>query len=424
VSTPLGGDPSTRATGPGGRYSLVAELLALQAPTSGSPRSSLMEPVTDPLVPPRAAADRLAHFPPGLYDTSSDTHLARLLKVLLGDAGAGLLRKRYLTARLQSVVATMRFAEMDQLYGQLFGIPRLSREVLDIAPYRDAATPEEWAVIDARDAAYRCRIEAFSRAIPLAGTAEGMAAVGEAMLGVACRVYETYLLVDATGGNPGGAPPVAGARTYGDVEDEYVYYQEIERGSYAEVEGGSGDFGRTTTQGRGEFVLRPQRPISAEETYALTKVLTRLKPAQALPTIDPAGVAVHTPATVRAVSADSVHWEVRARVAPQAAVAKAYSTPAGVPSAQPRLVHAGYQGEAWSYNSDVKTTSAYTESATGARVSDVDYERVIGPTGRPVDLTPDRAVADADAIRRGRAASDGIVVGSSYDPARGTAVPA
>lgn len=421
MSTPLGGDPTTRAS-QAGVFSTAAELLALQAPTSGAPRSSLMDTVTDPVLPPKTVAERMAHFYPDLYDVRPESALSRLVKALIGESGAGTLRRRYLAARMSAVLSTMRFGEMDRLYGQLLGLPRLSRELLDLSPYTDAATPEEWAVIDARDSAYRARILAFGRAIPMAGTAEGMSLLAEAVLGVECQVYESYQLLDAGLGVVVGAS-VATPRTYGDVEDDYGTYGALEAGTYSEAEGGSGTFGRTDTSNRGEFTIRPKRAISLEEAYALTKVLGRLKPAQALPTVDPSGVAVHSPAVVRAVSADSSYWEVRTKVVPKASVAAAYPGPAGVAATPVRPVNAGYQGEAWAYNSDVASTTAYVESATGARVSGMDYERIPAAGGRFLDLTPDRAMADPDAIARGRAASDGIIVDSPYDPARGTGVP-
>lgn len=414
----LDGDPASRAAGPGGRYDPTAVVLALQAPTAGAPRSSLLSTVTDPMLPPKSTTERLAHLFEGLYDTRPETHLSRLLKALLGDAGAGGLRKRYLTARLQSVVATMRYADLDALYGAVFGLGRLSTEGLDVSPYFDTATPEQWAAIDARDAAYRSRVEAFSRSLPLAGTPEGMATLAGAMLGTECRVYETWVLVDQSGGNPGGAPPALGARSYGEVETDYQTYGDMQRGSYADVEGGTGSFGRTTSQNRGEFVVRPKRQITLEELYQLTTVLTRLKPAGALLTIDPLGVVVHAPVAIRDVAADSEDWEVATKVATPQAVARYYQAPSATPVPQPRPAHTAYQGEAWSYNADVAGVAAYLESTTGARTSDVDYERV-PLAGRVVDLTPDRAMANSAALLLGRAASDAVMVVAPYAAQRG-----
>lgn len=410
----LGGDPQSLAAGPGGRYSTDAVLLALQAPTSGAPRSARLDSVTDPLLPPRSAASRLDHLFAGLYDLRAESHLSRLLKVLLGDAGTGQLRKRYLVARMASVVLTTRFGDLDRLYGALLGFPRLSGEQLDISPYLDAATPEEWEEVDARDARYRSRVEQFSRAIALAATPAGMAAAAQALLSVECQVYETWSLIDETGGNVGGSPPPVGARTYGDVETFYVTYNSMQVGSYADVEGGTGSFGRTTPTNRAEFVVRPLRQISLEEAYRLTRVLNRLKPARALLSVDASGVAVHTPVVIRDVSASSTHWEVRTKVVPALDVSRFYPLPSTTPVAQPRPAFSGYQGEAWSYNSDIVTTTAYAESATGAGVSTVEYERVIGADGRPLDLTPDRALADPEALMRGRVVSDGVLLAAPY----------
>jgi hypothetical protein len=419
VTTPTTGDPSERAAGPTGRYSREAALLALQAPTAGAPRSSAMDTVTDPLLPPATAAGRLDHFWPGLYDLRAETHLARLLKVLLGEAGAGMLRKRYLGARMGSVISTMRYSDLDRFFGQVLGLSRLSREALDTAPYLDDHTSEEWDEIDARDASYRSRVELFARAVALGATAEGMAAAAEAVVGVPCRVYESWRLVDVGGGNPGGAPPPAGGRTYGEVGAAYPTYGDAESGTYADLEAGSGDFGRTTTNNRGEFIVRPTRLISQEESYALVRVLSRLKPAGALLTVDPRGVAVHSRAEVRDVAADSTYWEVTARVAPTKAAAGLYPRPgAGQPVPQPAPAGARYQGEAWSYNADARSVTAYQESATGARVSDVDHQVYVGADGRRVALTPALALADPSTVLAGRAVSDGVLVGPLYDPAR------
>ncbi len=424
MATILDGDPQSLAAGPGGRYSRDAALLALQAPTSGAPRSSRLDTVTDPLLPPKPAAARLAHFFEGLYDLRPESHLARLLKVLLGDAGAGQLRKRYLVSRMASVVLTTRFGDLDRFYGSLLRFARLSGESLDVSPYVDAATPEEWEQIDARDARYRSRVEQFSRAIPWAATPTGMSAVGEALLSAECQVYETWSLLDETGGSVGGSPPPVGARTYGDVETFYVTHQAMQVGSYADIEGGTGSFGRTATDNRAEFILRPLRQISLEEAYRLTQVLTRLKPARALLTVDASGVAVHSPIAIRDVSASSTYWEVRTRVVPALDVARFYQKQSATPVTQPRPAFSGYQGEAWSYNADIVATTSYAESATGATLSTSDYERTIGVDGRPVDLTPDRGLADPEALMRGRVVSDGVLLAAPYSSDRvGVAVP-
>lgn len=420
----LDGDPAALDQGAGGRYLRDAVLLALQAPTSGAPRSTRLDTITDPLLPAAPVADQLAHLFPALYDTRPESHLSRLLKAVLGDSGAGQLRRRYLVARMGSVVSTTRYLDLDRLYGALLGFPRLSGELLDLSPYTEAGTAEQWAELDARDAAYRSRVDQFSRALPLAGTPAGMAAVARALLSVDCRVYETWGLVDENGGtNPGGAPPPVAGRSYGEVESHYLTYGAMEGGTYADVEGGTGYFGRTTTSNRAEFVVRPLRPMTLEEAYRLTRVLDRLKPAGALLTVDAQGVAVHSQAHIRDVSASSTYWEVRTRVVPRPSLVAYYPQASTTPVDRVRPAFSAYQGEAWSYNSDVQSVTAYAQAPQGAVISPVDYERVTAADGHPVDLTPDRALADPAAIMLGRAVSDGVMVAAPYaGPRAGVAI--
>lgn len=406
-----------------GNYADLAQILALQAPISALPSSSQLTQVTDPLLPATNNAVNLSHFWPDEYDLSPESHLTRLLNVLLGDAGVGQLRKWYQTSHMQSVVLTAKYSDLDLFYGAILGVGRLTDEKLDIDPYTDTADPTEWAAIDARDAAYRARVEAFSRAIPLTGTPEGVIAMASAVTGLDVSLYETYMLVDANNGsNPGGAPSEAGARTYGDVSTDFIYYGTMEKGTYADIEGGSGTFGRTTTQGRNEFVVQPRGTISSEMLYHLTRVLGRMKPAGALLTVDPNGVAIHSPATVASVAANSSYWEVISKVAatPDKAANYLKVDPNGLPVVQPRPAMSGYQGESFSYNGDIVSATSYTLSVTGATVPGVDFEKRV-VAGKTVDYGPEKAVAPVSAVTLGRATSSGQLVSAPFVAARSTA---
>lgn len=417
------GDGELIQAGAGARYLDTAEILALQAPLIGVPISQQLSQVTDPLLPATNNAVNLSHFYPDLYDLSPDSHLTRLLNVLLGDAGVGQLRKMYQTSHMQSVVLTAKYSDLDLFYGAVLGVGRLTDEKLDLDPYTDTADPDEWAAIDARDATYRSRVEAFSRAIGQTGTPNGIVAMAEAVTGLDCSLYETYMLVDANNGsNPGGAPPSANARTYGDVATDFVYYSAMEKGTYADVEGGSGTFGRTTDQGRNEFVIQPRGPFSSEMLYHLMKVMGRMKPAEALLTIDANGVAIHNPITIPSVAADSIYWEVTSKVAASPAKASSYLKvdPNGLPVVQPKPALSAYQGESWSYNGDVISTSAYTESFTGAQLPGTDFE-VRTVAGKRVDYGPEKAVASVSAITLGKASASGQLVSAPFVAARSTA---
>jgi hypothetical protein len=111
-----------------------ADLLRLQAPL-GVPRSTFFETTTDPLLPPWRTTEMLAHFYDAIYDLRPESHLSRLLKVVLGDTGTGQLRKRYTYAHLSQFLLTTHYTDLDLLYGGVFGLHRFLRERLDIDPY-------------------------------------------------------------------------------------------------------------------------------------------------------------------------------------------------------------------------------------------------------------------------------------------------
>ncbi len=411
------------ATLPGSRYdSTTPVLLNLQSPT-GTPRSSRLTSVTDPIGAVPRVSDQLAHFYPGLYDLSPSSHLSRFLKALLGDTGIGGVSKQYTVSRLHSVVMTTRYHDLDRFYGNLLGVRRMASEALGTNPYSEDSTPEEWEVIDARDAAYRSRVETFSRAVGLGATPDGMAALAQAITGVECRVHESYLDVDEEGSVPIPAP-VTG-RTYGDVEDDFGYYHAAGRGTYGDVEGGVAVFGGSgdSDSNRSEFVVSPKRSLSLEETYELSLVLRRFKPAGSLLRISPQGVPVHRPVIPRHVFADSTHWEVTAKVAPGKAVESAYgrSDGPGIPTSQPRSAFAGYQGEAWSFNGDVSTVFSYTIGTDGEVADRYNYQRVM-VNKTPHDYVPANALASQQEILAGRMMSDGVATISPFSANRGVAV--
>jgi hypothetical protein len=380
-----------------------AVLLAMQAP-NGIPRSTFFETVTDPLLPPSRTSDMLEHFPDSVYDLRPESHLSRLLKVLLGDSGTGQLRKRYTYAHLSQFILTTHFNDLDALYADVFGLKRLFRERLTIDPYLEAATDEEWEALLAADAAYRARIEAFSHAIPLAGTPDGMAIAASAVLGEECRVYESYAFLDDQ--DIYAADQSAEINNYGDLEVNR--YADLEGQTYAALEGANAFQGRANS--RGEFIVRPLRSVTAEERFHLIQVLGRLKPAQALLTIDARPAAVHKPVPVHRATASSSYWHVKKRVSIDEANASMYSRyDPDAPVEQPRPAFSEYQGEAWSYNTDVVSVSSYVEDAEGKVVQDFNYERVTNDTGRLIDYTPDLALADPMEILLGRYVSDGVM---------------
>lgn len=380
-------------------------LLDMQAP-KGAPRSTFFETVTDPLLPPQQMGEMLAHFFEAIYDLSPESHLSRLLKILLGATGTGQLRKRYTYAHLSHFLLTMRYRDLDQMYAYIFGLKRFLREELGIDPYTEAATDEEWEAIDAADAAYRARVESFSHSLTMTGTPSGLVMAASAILGEEVRVYETYSFLDLEGSAYADSEEAA-QKTYGDLEE--FTYGELQGHTYAELEGTSVYQGRLVDS-RGEFIIRPLRTISDEERLHLTRVLGRLKPAEALMTIDARPAEMHTRVPVFRAASTSSYWHIQQRVQIAAEDADLYDRyEESEPVQQPRQALSAYQGEAWSYNADVINVSSYIEDEEGAVIQPVNFERSVDEQGQTYDYTPEQALMDPASILMGRYVSDGVL---------------
>jgi hypothetical protein len=249
--------------------------------------------------------------------------------------------------------------------------------------------------------------------LPLGATVLGMTVAAQAVLGVECRVYESWRLLDE-GISPGGSPGTFSPRTYGQVFDYFGTYGAMDGHTYGDIEGGVGSVGRTLTSDRQEFTVRPLRTLTGEESYELMRVLTRIKPAEALLTIDSDGVEIHEQIQARGAVSDSSYWEITSKVAPKQGTEQFYGA-TGAPGEaveQPRPPFTAYQGEAWSYSGDVTSTISYTLNDDGSHRSP-DFQRLAVFT-RPAttffDYTPDKGVADPVAIMQGRSVSDGVLV--------------
>lgn len=329
-------------------------LYQLQTPAT-NPFSATTRSGTDLLLPPERAVDRLRHFPEEVYDLSPESHLVRFLKVLLGDAGAGQLRKRFLYARLQQTFQGTHFFDLDKFYGALFGVKRRTYELLDFDPYTTEATSEEWRVQHAKDSSYRSRIVQFSRAISWGATRVGMELISEALLGADVDIYESWVAADE-----GAAVP------------------------------------------RNEFTVRPKVPLSPEESYDLSRVLRRLSPAESRFNILSDPSPVFMPVSAREVAASSHYWEIRSQVTSTAKAAPVYLRDPATPTEQPRPAFSAYQGEAWSYNADIANVVTIAESAPGVWDEKTPSE-VVGRTG-------DEAVMSHYDVLKGRYVSDGILL--------------
>lgn len=380
-------------------------LFDMQAPR-GVPLSREFESVSDPLLPPQGRAEMLAHFFDEIYDLSPESHLSRLLGVLLGDPGVGQLRKQYTYSHLSATLSTAHFYDIDRLFADVFGFRRFLSERLPFDPYEESGTASDWEAALAADASYRNRVEHFIRGVNRGATLPGMHAVSEAVLGYPVRIYELFhFLDDAETYESEGAGDY---NTYAMVEE--FTYGDLNTMTYAEIEGASAYQGRSF-QSRTEFIVRPLRTITAEEKYHLNRVLSRLKPAGTMLTIDPVGVQANQRKQVASAYSPSSYWQVRAQVAAQEENKGSYTRyDLGKPVEQPRRAFSEFQGEEWFYNSDVVRVEAYSINPDGSETGS-NYERVVSLQGQTQDFEATQAMATSVDVARARLARDGVLVG-------------
>jgi hypothetical protein len=385
-----------------------SQIVNLQQP-DGAPQIEGFDAIADPILPPSSVEYRLRHFADEVWDLSPESHLVRLAKVMLGDAGVGRLRKAMMVARLRQAIHGTHFFDLDRFYGALFGLRRSLSERLPFDPYDTPATPEEWDDVHARDASYRSRIEQFARAVAHGPTPVGMELMAEAVLNVDCEVWESWPYADAT--YQTWDELAVAYPTWGDMVADGVTWGDIS----------SPTGGTTAGVNRREFVIRPRRPITEAERYDLTRVISRMKPVDAIFRIEADGVEVHDEVSIRGASADSEHWEVRTKVV-AAAVGpeQPYLVQSPNPEEQPNSPFVGYQGEAWTYVGEIMGITSHTEDVPNHKTSgdNVNVQQLVTPTGGVIEYSPRKALVSKQQILAGRIVSDGILAADPYPDTR------
>jgi hypothetical protein len=399
-------------------------LLQLQTVAS-QPLPADLSTATGLLSPSASSSTRLNHFPEEIYDLSDSSHLVRFLKTLLGDAGAGQLRKRQLIVRLQAVLTSTHFYDIDRFYGALFGAQRGLSGSLPMDPYLGTASSDGWDEVDATDAIFRERIVKLALAITLGGTPQGLQAMAEALTDVECDVYETWALLDWQGAS-------IDATTWADVEAGFATWGDIDGTLWDDIEG-SVIYGNLGLDLRNEVVIRPKKVYDssvegqrqlAEDTWGILRVLDVLKPADTIITVNTEGVALHRKAPISAITADSEYWEISSKAIPKPVVKKWYNTivpaydgranPQGIDSAQPRPAFTSAQGQQWSYVGDV--VGAVASSGNNNK----DYDVVHFPDKTTKTYLPTFATIDPKTAAAGRVASEGVTVAAPYSGPRKT----
>lgn len=416
--------------------SVQQDLMTLQASTS-DPESTSTTLISDPLIPDKSVTDRLAHMDPDIYDLSDTSHLMKLLKVLLGGAGSGGMRKQISVARLQNSFSGMHFLDLDRFYGALFGIRRTSAEQMPdfgtlgnpavFDPYTDAAGSDTWDDVHSRDASYRERLVKFAKALPLGATYAGLRAAAEALLSVECEIYESWTWVDEQ--NQAATQPPIVVYTYNAINQAFPSWSSMEKNhTWSNLTGSGGTsyfLGRTGQKNRGEILIQPKRQIRQDENWGALRVINTLKPAGTQVMLNSDGLAIHTPVQIRAVAADSEYWEIIYKTTPSPVlVDPGPSQPIYIEQdsskCQPRPAFSQYQGEKWSYNNDISAVSSY-EMIANAVLTATNYETVVWRDGHSRDYLTSQAVLDGARALAARVVADGVMTSFAYAGREGAA---
>jgi len=380
----------------------VAEIIEYQQGTIAASVPDGFMPVTNPLHPALRTSNRFAHFSSDAYDLSAESHLSRLLKVLLGDAGVGQLQKRFLLARIQSTIGGTNFFDLDSFYGAILGVRRKREELLLANPTTDTMTPDAWDIARIRDGSFRSRIEQFARGLNNGATKRGMEGALEALLGCEVDVVEMWERDDQI------------SRTWGDVDALGTWANVEAQGTWGNVE--SNGTSRPFKQ-RHVVVVRPHRLLTSEEVFSATAAIDRLKPAGSLVTIQQAPVEEIAPLTISRIASDSEHWEIRSTVrnSKVGGTTLLYSGSEDAIVPIPTAPWASFQGEAWSLMAENPTVIAYTTSGAISMDDQIDpasvdltIEKVV-LDGQEVVFSPANAIRPVQSIIAGRMASDGVM---------------
>lgn len=394
----------------------TADILRYQQGVDVASPPDGFDQVTNPLNPSLRAASRFAHFSSDVYDLSPESHLSKLMKVLLGDAGTGQVQKRLLLARLQASIGGTNFFDLDAFYGAIFGAQRRTAEVLDVNPHIDMLTPDEWELALLRDGSYRSRASRLAAAIHLGATAGGIRAAAEALIGARCDVQEQWQISQD---NP-----------YANT------WETLEAFTWDQLEAYTWDQLETTTTFSATVVevpyntihVYPHKVLDPGSRWDVERALDRLKPAGSTVVVH-TGVETLDEDVPAKAYADSEFWEVRSKVRN----VKGFSDRLLLDGEEGEFLTLAkppwswYSGEAWTHLVNDPVALAYTTPGAPSVSQNIDVaaqmltpQRYTAWNGQDITYLPTYALRPIQGIYSGRMVSDGVLAAHPYEGLRGS----
>lgn len=378
--------------------------------------------VTDALVADQRVLDRLSNFDPDLYDLTSQSHLMRLLRALLGAAGTGGLRRQQTINRMTSSLSGTNFLDLDGFWGGLFGASRMTDEQPPVPdgqvfdPASQAYDLATWEAIHSRDGKYRSRITSLARAFAEGATYMGVRAAAEAILGCEVDLIESWVFADLRVGSSNSTNP----NTYFVVRSQYGTYGGMVGVPWSVLEGGVLSTGDVPLGNRGEAVLTPKRLISEEERLQVIKVCQALAPAGCIVTVQNEPIVSATPVQPRYVYSDSNDWSITSSVQQYQALTTLdtpiYPNQGSNDAARPAF--GAYTGERWSYNARIANATSYQMLADQQVTFTEDEQTVTFNDGTQQTYTSIDAVLDPKQVALARLSSEGVMSSYAYPEGR------
>jgi hypothetical protein len=396
------------------------------------------------LCPELLISERLPNFPPGVWSLSPSSVLVHFMQALMGPAGAGQLRNRQQLARLQSVLTSTSFYDLDSFYGALFGALRGPQGALPqdpstgttFSPYTGIATNDTWDSIYSADATFRERIIALARAITLGGTIPGLQAIAEALCQSECDIYQVWSLIDSQG------PQGATGNLWSQVQADYPTWSAISFQTWIQVQGIS-TYGGMGINARNEVIIQPKKNYTSDATgqqeqaadaWNIMRVARTLAPAFAIISVSPQALVTDTPVPITSLWADSEYWEITTAVTPPTPSDPAYqvittaSELEGAPISSDEALPAAGPPFSQSQGTQYSALSSISRVSSQAMVNDsfnhpfasTDYETTVFPGGSKVSWLPSWAVMSPARAATARA---GTPVAMAAAPYSGPRVP-
>lgn len=265
-------------------------------------------------MPPKSTELRLAHFDEKVYSIDSNSVLFKFVDALCGDAGAGSLKKQIFLQRLSGALDNIYGSDLDYVFGNVRFLSRADSEAYVYDPMKQQLTSKQWDEIASKDAQYRSRIREYFAACGKGGSPEALRLAVHAAISSDCQVMESWRYID----NFGISEPVGRAEgvSYA-ATDLYTGHRVLFDNPSAANSFISGKTGWQVQEckARSEVTVVPYKgELSPRENRLLLQMLSRIRSVDTVLTIDPNGLSVHSPVTVRAITADSTYYQIEKEV--------------------------------------------------------------------------------------------------------------